>query len=97
MDRGPIYHSDLGHHSDFYQAGDPLTVSEAALLVDRDPGWLRSSIRAGRLAASRTPEGHLLRRRDVERLDRERRRMRPSPTLPIGEAEDREEAEVEPA
>ena len=25
VDRGPLYHSDLGHHSDFYQAGDPLS------------------------------------------------------------------------
>ena len=30
MDGGRFYHMDLGHHSDFYQAGDPLTVPEAA-------------------------------------------------------------------
>ena len=70
VDSGPIYHSDLGHHSDFYQAGDPLSVSEAARLVDRSPSWLRRAIREGRLAASRGSRGYLLRRRDVERLDR---------------------------
>ncbi|HUQ78486.1 MAG TPA: DnaJ domain-containing protein [Patescibacteria group bacterium] len=74
VDAGPIYHSDLGHHSDFYQAGDPLTVTEAAALVGRDGGWLRRMIRQGRLPASRDPGGYLLRRRDVERLDRTRRR-----------------------
>ena len=35
-----LYHSDLGHHSDFYQAGDPLTVREAAALVGDDEGVL---------------------------------------------------------
>ena len=70
VDRGPIYHSDLGHHSDFYQGSDPLSVAEAAALVGRDAGWLRGAIRSGRLAASRGPAGYLLRRRDVERLDR---------------------------
>jgi curved DNA-binding protein CbpA len=70
VDHGPIYHSDLGHHSDFYQAGDPLSVAEAAAAVRRDPGWLRRAIRDGRLPASRSPSGYLLRRRDVERLDR---------------------------
>lgn len=80
VDTGPIYHSDLGHHSDFYQAGDPLSVSEAAILVDRDGGWLRKAIRAGRLRATRGPSGYLLRRRDVERLDRSARRLRrPAP------------------
>lgn len=74
VDAGPIYHSDLGHHSDFYQAGDPLSVSEAAALVRRDGGWLRRAIRDGRLRASRGPTGYLLRRRDVERLDRTTRR-----------------------
>lgn len=79
VDRGPIYHSDLGHHSDFYQAGDPLGVSEAASLVGRDGGWLRRAIRAGRLPATRDANGYLLRRRDVERLDRTaRRRSRPA-------------------
>lgn len=70
VDHGPIYHSDLGHHSDFYQAGDPLTVAEAARLLGRDAGWLRRAIRARRLAATQGPRGYLLRRRDVERLDR---------------------------
>ncbi|HEY7133144.1 MAG TPA: J domain-containing protein [Candidatus Limnocylindrales bacterium] len=70
VDHGPIYHSDLGHHSDFYQAGDPLTVREAAAIVRRHPDWLRRAIRTGRLAASRSAEGYLVRRRDVERLDR---------------------------
>jgi excisionase family DNA binding protein len=70
MDSGPIYHSDLGHHSDFYQQGDPLSVQEAAALVGRDGGWLRRAIRSGRLPATRGPAGYLLRRRDVERLDR---------------------------
>lgn len=70
VDQGPIYHSDLGHHSDFYQAGDPLTVPEAAELVGRDAGWLRRAIRERRLPASRGERGYLLRRRDVERLDR---------------------------
>jgi curved DNA-binding protein CbpA len=74
VDAGPVYHSDLGHHSDFYQAGDPLTTTEAATLVGRDAGWLRRAIRTGRLPASRGPGGYLLRRRDVERLDRAARR-----------------------
>jgi curved DNA-binding protein CbpA len=77
VDAGPVYHSDLGHHSDFYQTGDPLSVAEAASLVARDPGWLRRAIRSGRLPASRGPSGYLLRRRDVERLDRVARRRRP--------------------
>lgn len=74
VDSGPIYHSDLGHHSDFYQHGDPLSVAEAAVLVKRDGGWLRRAIRSGRLQATRSPVGYLLRRRDVERLDRTTRR-----------------------
>jgi len=76
---GPVYHLDLGHHSDFYQAGDPLSVSEAATLVARNPALLRRAIRDGRLAASKSPDGYLLRRRDVERLDRTvaRRKRRP--------------------
>jgi curved DNA-binding protein CbpA len=78
VDRGPIYHSDLGHHSDFYQGSDPLSVPEAAALVGRDAGWLRGAIRSGRLPASRGPTGYLVRRRDVERLDRTApRRSRP--------------------
>ncbi len=79
VDQGPIYHSDLGHHSDFYQTGDPLTVREAAAAVDRSAGWLRRAIRSGRLAAVHGDSGYLLRRRDVERLDRTapRRRRRP--------------------
>jgi molecular chaperone DnaJ len=74
VDEGPIYHMDLGHHSDFYQAGDPLTVREAATLTGRHEAWLRRAIRDGRLAASRDETGYLLRRRDVERLDRSTRR-----------------------
>lgn len=75
VDTGPLYHSDLGHHSDFYQAGDPLTVAEAAALVGRDPSWLRRAIRQRRLPATRGTHGYLLRRRDVERLDRTARRL----------------------
>ena len=81
VDHGPVYHSDLGHHSDFYASGDPLTVAEAAALTGRHPDWLRASIRAGRLRATRDVTGYLLRRRDVERLDRTavRRRRAPAP------------------
>ncbi len=80
VDTGPVYHSDLGHHSDFYQSGDPLSISEAAALVARNAGWLRRAIRAGRLPASRSASGLSVRRRDVERLDRTaRRRSRPAP------------------
>jgi curved DNA-binding protein CbpA len=87
VDAGPVYHSDLGHHSDFYQAGDPLSVGEAARLVRRDAGWLRRAIRSGRLAAARGPDGYLLRRRDVERLDRTAPRRRPvvPPALDVPE------------
>lgn len=85
VDTGPVYHSDLGHHSDFYQTGDPLSVREAAALVNRDGGWIRRAIRAGRLPASRDVTGYLLRRRDVERLDRTaRRRSRPAPLAEDG-------------
>lgn len=84
VDRGPIYHSDLGHHSDFYQAGDPLSVEEAATLVRRDAGWLRRAIRAGRLHASQGPRGYLLRRRDVERLDRTAPRRKRSAVMTGG-------------
>jgi curved DNA-binding protein CbpA len=88
VDQGPIYHSDLGHHSDFYQAGDPLTIPEAAALVGRDAGWLRRAIRDRRLAASRGERGYLVRRRDVERLDRTTPRRRPAAavTVPAGGA-----------
>ena len=81
VDSGPVYHSDLGHHSDFYQAGDPLTTTEAATLTRRDAGWLRRAIRSGRLPATRGPGGYLLRRRDVERLDRATRRRSTAPTV----------------
>ncbi|HEU4571313.1 MAG TPA: DnaJ domain-containing protein [Candidatus Limnocylindrales bacterium] len=92
---GPIYHSDLGHHSDFYQAGDPLTVTEAATIVRRDPGWLRGAIRAGRLAAVRDEAGrYLLRRRDVERLDRTARRRRRAPEPDVADAPMPDEAEA---
>ncbi len=79
---GPVYHSDLGHHSDFYQSGDPLSVSEAAALVGRGAGWLRRAIRDRRLAATRGTNGYLLRRRDVERLDRTAPRRGPRPDRP---------------
>lgn len=69
VDEGPLYHSDLGHHSDFYQAGDPLSVADAAMLTDRHPDVIRRAIRDGRLAATRDGSAYLLRRRDVERLD----------------------------
>ena len=72
-----LYHSDLGHYSDFYRAGDPLTVTEAAAAVGRNAAWLRRAIRDGRLAATRDGTAYLLRRRDVERLDRTSRRRRP--------------------
>ncbi|HSL76427.1 MAG TPA: DnaJ domain-containing protein [Candidatus Limnocylindrales bacterium] len=85
VDAGPIYHSDLGHHSDFYQSGDPLTTTEAATLIRRDAGWLRRAIRAGRLPATRSPGGYLLRRRDVERLDRAARRRSTAPTVVVDE------------
>ena len=91
VDTGSLYHSDLGHHSDFYLAGDPLTVSEAALAVNRDAGWLRRAIRGGRLAAKRGPAGYLLRRRDVERLDRTARRRR----RPVVEPDQVPDADVE--
>lgn len=70
LDEGTLYHGDLGHHSDFYQAGDPLTVADAATLIARSPDWLRRAIRTGRLPAVRQGSRYLLRRRDVERLDR---------------------------
>jgi excisionase family DNA binding protein len=93
VDSGPIYHSDLGHHSDFYQRGDPLSVTEAAILVQRDAGWLRRAIRKGRLRATRTPSGYLLRRRDVERLDRTAaRRSRLPADPPEGDDMDTSEA-----
>ena len=77
-----LYHSDLGHHSDFYQAGDPLTVAEAAAMVRRHPAWLRRTIRAGRLPATRDEGTYLLRRRDVERLDRTAKRRVPKAEAP---------------
>lgn len=92
VDTGPLYHSDLGHHSDFYQAGDPLSVSEAARLVRRDAGWLRRAIRTGRLRAVRGPAGYLLRRRDVERLDRTARRRSIAPVLSPDEDRDTSES-----
>ncbi len=92
VDAGPIYHSDLGHHSDFYQTGDPLSVAEAATVIGRDGGWLRRAIRAGRLPASRGPAGYLLRRRDVERLDRNSRRRTPVAPPPDGESMDTSES-----
>ena len=82
-DAGPVYHSDLGHHSDFYQSGDPLSVTEAAALVGRGAGWLRRAIREQRLAATKGADGYLLRRRDVERLDRTAPRRRPRSERPL--------------
>lgn len=72
VDEGPTYHSDLGHHSDFYQAGDPLSVAEAAALVGRSPRWLRLAIRRGWVRAMKAGGRWAVRRRDVERLARER-------------------------
>lgn len=88
VDAGPIYHSDLGHHSDFYQTGDPLTVGDAAALVGRDGGWIRRAIRDGRLRADRSPGGYLLRRRDVERLDRSSQRRARRGSAPMRESVD---------
>ena len=68
-DDGRTYHVDLGHHSDFYRAGDPLSVTDAAGLTGRHPDVLRRAIREGRLPAVRDGNAYLLRRRDVERLD----------------------------
>jgi curved DNA-binding protein CbpA len=75
---GSLYHSDLGHHSDFYQAGDPLTLAEAGALVRRDRSWLRRAIREGRLPAELGPAGYLVRRRALERFDRSTARRRPA-------------------
>lgn len=75
----PIYHSDLGHHSDFYQTGDPMTVQEAAATFGRHPGWIRRAIHERRLPATREGRVYSVRRRDIERLDRTaQRRRRPS-------------------
>lgn len=91
--KGPLYHMDLGHHSDFYQAGDPLTVPEAAALVGRNPSVLRRAIRQRRLAASADGRRYLVRRRDVERLDRTLARRRPkAPPEPDPEIEAAAEA-----
>jgi hypothetical protein len=59
-------------------------VAEAAAVVRRDAGWLRKAIRSGRLPAVRSAAGYLLRRRDVERLDRSalRRRARSASGAP---------------
>ncbi len=65
---GELYHSDLGHHSDFYGPGDPITVSDAAGLVGCHPSTLRRRIRLGRLGATFDGRRYWLRRRDVERL-----------------------------
>ena len=66
-DDGARYHTDLGHHSDFYQAGDPLSVADAAARTSRHPDVIRRAIRDGRLSAARDGRAYLLRRRDVER------------------------------
>lgn len=83
---GLIYHSDLGHHSDFYQADDPLTVREAGAAFARHPAWIRRAIRERRLPASREGGQYFLRRRDVERLDRSaaRRVRRAGGVVPVG-------------
>jgi excisionase family DNA binding protein len=70
----------MGHHSDFYQAGDPLSVADAAALTGRHPGVIRRAIRAHRLTASRDGQAYLLRRRDVERWDKTTVRRRQSAT-----------------
>lgn len=93
-EQAPIYHSDLGHHSDFYQAGDPLTVAEAAALVARHPAWLRRAIRTRRLPAARQDGVYLLRRRDVERLSRETPR-RAKRSAPADEAHASDESSAE--
>ena len=67
VDDGSTYHLDLGHHSDFYQADDPLSVADAATLTGRHPDVIRRAIRDGHLQASREGREYLLRRRDVER------------------------------
>ena len=92
MEDAPTYHLDLGHHSDFYQSGDPLSVKEAAVLVQRNPSWLRKSIRLGKLRASRDETGYLLRKRDVERLDRTAPRRRPKAQLTEAQERDQEGA-----
>lgn len=57
-----------------------LTLASAGPAAPSKKGgsehWLRKAIRAGRLRATRGPSGYLLRRRDVERLDRSARRLR---------------------
>lgn len=65
---GELYHSDLGHHSDFYGPGDPIGVAEAAHLVGCHPATLRRRIRRGQLGAIFDGRCYWLRRRDVERL-----------------------------
>ncbi len=61
VDAGPVYHSDLGHHSDFYQAGDPLSRDRGGrarpprrrLAAPGDPGGsVASHARTGWLPAS---------------------------------------------
>ncbi|MFL5757944.1 MAG: helix-turn-helix domain-containing protein [Chloroflexota bacterium] len=69
-------------------AGDPLTIAEAAVLVGRDAGWLRRAAREGRLPATRGQDGYLVRRRDVERLDRSSPRRRPRGGTSTDAAED---------
>ncbi len=45
--------------------------------MSRDGGWIRRAIREGRLPATRDGRAYLLRRRDIERLDRTAPRRRP--------------------
>jgi excisionase family DNA binding protein len=65
---GHLYHSDLGHHSDFYGPSDPVAVSEAAALLGCHPSTIRRRIRRGELAATFDGRRYWLRRRDVERF-----------------------------
>lgn len=61
---------DVGLRSDFYMTDDPLTIADAARVTGRNPSWLRRMVREGRLAAERRETSYLLRRRDLDRLDR---------------------------
>jgi excisionase family DNA binding protein len=56
---------------------DLLTVGDAAAILGLSPDMVRVLHRQGRLPALRTPRGNrLFERRDVERLARERMRVK---------------------
>ena len=66
VDTGPVYHSDLGHHSDFYQAGDPISVRRGGhpgrprrrLDPAGHPGWSPARVaRPERLSAAPARRG----------------------------------------